>query len=207
MSRRFYVELSCTEIMAWSRWPILPIADNVLDCTQQYYLVHEYRSTTPATFKKYYAVARKKKYCFGHTKIFMGQFCKVQNRVGWKGTGERTILEEECTRDKSHSAAYSCKAAASVCPARSPAAGQGAEPSHANIRKINFSPQRTQRLEQKATQAIALWHFTYLWHGAGSPPLPNNVLVLEQPEKKTKASVESLASRYTQIRLCIQSSL
>lgn len=127
---------------------------------------------------------QEKKYCFGHTKIFMGQFCKVQNTVGWKGTGERTILEEECTRDKSHSAAYSCKAAASVCPARSPATGQGAEPSHANIRKINFSPQRTQRLEQKATQAIALWHFTYLWHGAGSPPLPNNVLVLEQPEKK-----------------------
>lgn len=108
----------------------------------------------------------------------------MQNRVGRKSIGERTILEEERASDKSHSAAYSCKAAASVCPARSPAAGQGAEPSHANIRKINFSPQRTQLLEQKATQAIALWHFTYFWHGAGSPPFPNPAPVLEQPEKK-----------------------
>lgn len=188
MSRLFYMELSCTEITAQSRWPILPIAGNVLDCTQQYYLVHEYRSTTSAAFKKYYAIARKKNIVSGIQNIYgtIQHHCKVQNRVARKGTGERTILEEECTRDKRHSAAYSCKAAASVCPARSPAAGQGAEPSHANIRKINFSPQRTQRLEQKATQAIALWHFTYLWHGAGSSPpspLPNPVLVLEQPGK------------------------
>lgn len=119
----------------------------------------------------------------------------MQNRVGRKSAGERTILEEECASDKSHSAASSCKAAASVCPACSPAAGQGAEPSHANIRKINFSPQRTQRLEQKATQAIALWHFTYFWHGAGSSPLPNPAPVLEQPEKKIQTSVKSQVSQ------------
>lgn len=130
----------------------------------------------------------------------------MQNRVGRKVTGERTILEEECSRDKSHSAAYSCKAAASVCPARSPAAGQGAEPSHANIRKINFSPQRTQRLEQKATQAIALWHFTYFWHGAGSPLLPNPVLVLEQSEKKYRFLWSVWLHRYAQIGLWVQSS-
>lgn len=131
----------------------------------------------------------------------------MQNRVGRKSIGERTILEEECASDKSHNAAYSCKAAASVCPARSPAAGQGAEPSHANIRKINFSPQRTQLLEQKATQAIALWHFTYFWHGAGSPPLPNPAPVLEQPEKKYRLLWSLWLHRYTQIRLWIQSCL
>lgn len=89
-------------------------------------------------------------------------------------------MQEECTGDKRHSAAYFCKAAAFLCPARLPAVGQGAEPSHANIRKINFSPQWTQLLEQKATQAIALWHFTYFWHDAGSSPLPDSAPVPEQ---------------------------
>lgn len=75
--------------MAWSRWPILPIADNVLDCTQQYYLVHEYRSTTSATFKKYCGVARKKNIVSGIQNIYgtIQHLCKVHNRVGWKGTG------------------------------------------------------------------------------------------------------------------------
>ena len=131
--------------------------------------------------------------------------CKEQNRVERKSAGERTILEEECASDKRHSAAYFCKAAAFLCPARSPAAGQGAEPSHANIRKINFSPQRTQLLEQKATQAIALWHFTYFWHDAGSPPLTNSALVLEQPEKKYTLLWSLWLHRHTQIRLWIWS--
>lgn len=131
--------------------------------------------------------------------------CKEQNRVERKSTGERTIWEEECTGDKRRSAAYFCKAAAFLCPARSPAAGQGAEPSHANIRKINFSPQRTQLLEQKATQAIALWHFTYFWHDAGSPPLPNPAPVLEQPEKKYTLLGSFWLHRYTQIWIRIWS--
>lgn len=135
----------------------------MVDCTQQYYLVHEYSSPTSATLKKYYAIAVKKKNIVLDIQNIYGTIqheCKEQNRVEKKSTGERTVSEEECASDKRHSAAYFCKAAASLCPARSPAVGQGAEPSHANIRKINFSSQWTQLLEQKATQAIALWHFT-----------------------------------------------
>lgn len=106
--------------------------------------------------------------------------CKKQSNVERKSREERITLQEERTGDKSHSAVYFCKAAAFLCLARLLAVGQGAESSHANIRKINFSPQQTQLLEQKATQAIALWHFTYFWHDAGSSLLPNSAPVLEQ---------------------------
>lgn len=173
----------------------------MLDCTHQYYLVHEYRSTTSTTFKKYYAISRKK-YCFGHTKHLWDNPASVQ-RVETENPGERTISEEECAGDKRRSAAYFCKAAAFLCPARSPAAGQGAAPSHANIRKINFSPQWTQLPEQNATQGIALWHFRYLWHDAGSPPLPNTALVLEQPEKKYTLPSSFWLHRYSNIQLWI----
>lgn len=177
----------------------------MLDCTHQYYLVHEYRSTTSTTFKKYYAISRKKNIVSGIQNIYgtIQHQCKERNRVETENPGERTISEEECTGDKKHSAAYFCKAAAFLCPARSPAAGQGAAPSHANIRKINFSPQWTQLPEQNATQGIALWHFTYLWHDAGSPPLPNTALVLEQPEKKYTLPSSFWLHRYTNIQLWI----
>lgn len=116
-------------------------------------------------------------------------------------------MEEECAGDKGHSVAYFCKAAAFLCPAQLLAAGQGSEPSHANIRKINFSPQWAQLLEQKATQAIALWDCAYFWHDTGSPVVPNPGLVLEQPsrENKTKqTNKQKTKQTYTQLTTTIK---